>query len=227
MKKIPLYLKDTDICEIEKTFQARASTKNELQTMSLYGRAGLIAKEYSIDTKRIDDMNYSIYFGKKTKFVKKLVVIDGQAWDLDYNNTGKKKKVDMFNSGWLLAFIMKQEEQGVPFQDWMPVSKACKIRLYIKVEKDEYGTEKIKFFFYCKTRINGKWKWTGSRVEVKKRRPFERKELARFLFSKKGVEVKAIAMMLGLNKIKVRTVQTYVQDLRKGKCDCKLKNDKE
>jgi hypothetical protein len=231
MQKIPIYLKDGkihNVYDLEKKVRERASEKNELQIMSLFGRAGLIVKDYKIDTAQvIDDLNYSIYFRKKTKFVKKLKVINGQCWDLDYNDTGKKKQVDMYNSGWFLAFIMEQEDHGVPVRGWMTMSKSCKIRPFVKVEKDDYGTEQIKFFYYCKTKENGKWKWTGSRVEVKKRKPSERKKLARFLFSKKGVEVKAIAVMLGLvnkhGKIIVRTAQTYVQNLRKAKCKCDIK----
>ncbi len=92
---------------------------------------------------------------------------------------------------------------------------------YIKIEQEEYG-DVLKAFFYCKTKIDGKWKWTGSKIEVKKRTPSEKRELARYLFSEKGVTTKAISIMLGF-KGRIRQINNYVKDLRKGNCKCDLK----
>ncbi len=131
--KIPICSKDSNVYNFYKQLQDRALDKNEFQIMALYGRAGAFCKIYRIETAKIkDDLNYNIYFydKKSSKLVKKLKIINGHCWDLNYKNTHKKKQVDMYNSAYLLAFIMEKREHGIPYSHWIPVSKLCKIRPY-------------------------------------------------------------------------------------------------
>lgn len=228
MNKIPLY--STNVNEAYKLYEdakARAKSKNEFQHAALYGRARILRSKYSIDTHKNENLtNFSIYFynRKNGKLTKRLDIVEGLCYDPNYNKTNKKKQVDIFNSAWALAYVMESKEHGVPILNWIHISEMCKVRLYMRVEDNEYGIIDQRYFYLCKTNIGGKWVWTGSKIEVKKRSPTEKRKLAKFLFSKKGVDVKSIALMLGYHNergvVKTRQVQRYVEDLRKGKCNC-------
>ncbi len=223
-KKLKLYQNKNDVYEVNELLRIRESEKNEFEMMSLFGRAKYISDNFKIDKhKIIDESNYKLYFykGKQQKPSKILEVIDDVVYDPDYQEEGIRKQVDMFNSGWLRAYIIRQEERGVPYSDWVVMSKSCKIRLYIQILTTDTGNQDTKLMFFCKTKIEGKWKWTGNSIEVKKRTPKEKCKVARYLFGEKGISsTKAIKKMLGYKTL--RPIQKCIKDLRKGKNECKI-----
>lgn len=221
-RKLKLYQTENDVFEIKKLIELRESEKNEFEMMSLYGRAKYISDHYRIDEHKRKGRNFNIYFykGNKGKPIKILDVLNDVVYDPDYQETGKRHRVDMYNSAWLRAYIIRKEERGVPYGDWIVMSKSCKIRPYIQIVSTDTGEQQTKLLYFCKTKINGKWKWTGKSIEVKKRTPKEKCKVARYLFGKKGVSTKAIMIMLGYNT--VRPIQKCVKDLRKGKNKCNI-----
>lgn len=222
MSTLKLSYNENNAYEILQSIEARESEKNDFQLMPLYGRASYLSKKYRIEIfKRIDDSNYKIYFyNKANKLAKKLEVIDNVVYDPDYQDEGIRKEVDMYNSAWLRAFIIQQEEKGIPVTNWKIISKYCKIKMFMKIELTEDGTQTTKLLYFCKTKIDGKWKWTGNKVEYKRRKPKEKCKIARYLFGEKGVSTKAIMFMLGYRD--VTQVNRCVKDLRQGMNECKL-----